>query len=134
MPPTHPHEEIQRKFRETVQKKNKARKIYDAYVWPFIDVTFNKTFRIEAIKLITVPVLIGAMATFLTNEFQKERNQNQILEDYFNQMEKLTLEADLISKEPKAGSIILARGRTIATLAELDLKRKNQTGYPENSG
>jgi len=99
--------------------------IWEVAWWPF-DLCFNKLFQLNAIKVLAIPIALALFGTWASQRFQAEANQNQILEDYFNQLEKLVLDADLREEEPKSGVTILARGRTVTALSELDLKRKNQ--------
>ena len=82
--------------------------------------------KLEWVKLLAVPLALGAAGSIITAQIQREANQNSVLKAYFDQLEELTFNQGLLAEEPQTGAIVLARGRTIATLRELDLQRKTQ--------
>ena len=82
--------------------------------------------KLEWVKLLAVPLALGAAGSIITAQIQREANQNSVLKAYFDQLEELTFNQDLLAEEPQTGAIVLARGRTMAVLRELDLQRKTQ--------
>lgn len=86
-------------------------------------VTFPK---LELVKLLAVPLVLAAAGSIITGQIQREANQNAVLKAYFDKLETLTFEQDLLAETPKEGAIVLARGRTVAALRELDLSRRSQ--------
>jgi uncharacterized protein YjbI with pentapeptide repeats len=64
--------------------------------------------------------------TTLQTQVQREANQNSALKAYFDQLEKLTFDRELLADKPNTGAIPLARGRTVAALRELDHERRKQ--------
>lgn len=88
---------------------------------------FVMTFpKLEIVKLLAVPLVLAISTSVITTTFQQERDQITTLDDYFDQLDKLTSERDLLEETPKSGAIVLARGRTVATLRKLDSKRRQQ--------
>jgi uncharacterized protein YjbI with pentapeptide repeats len=82
--------------------------------------------KLEWVKLLAVPLALGFMGSVITSQIQREANQNAILKAYFDQLETLIFEHSLLSEIPAPGAVVLARGRTVAALGELDLKRRSQ--------
>jgi uncharacterized protein YjbI with pentapeptide repeats len=77
-------------------------------------------------KLLAVPLVIAAAGSIITGQIQREANQNAVLKAYFDKLEELTFERNLLAETPDEGAIVLARGRTVAALHELDLSRRTQ--------
>lgn len=82
--------------------------------------------HLEWVKLLAVPLVIAAAGSIITGQIQREANQNAVLKAYFDKLEELTFEQKLLAKKPNEGAIVLARGRTVAALRELDLPRREQ--------
>lgn len=86
--------------------------------------------QLEWIKLLAVPVTIAAAGNIITGNIQREANQNSALKDYFAELEKLVFEQSLLptaeGEEPERSTVIIARGKTIAALRELDADRRKQ--------
>jgi uncharacterized protein YjbI with pentapeptide repeats len=82
--------------------------------------------KLEWMKLIAVPLIIAGAGSVISGQVQREANQNSALKAYFDQLEKLTFDRELLAAKPNTGAIPLARGRTVAALRELDYKRKQQ--------
>ena len=82
--------------------------------------------QLEWMKLLAVPLVIAAAGSVITGQVQREANQNAVLKEYFDKLEELTFNQNLLAETPNAGAIVLARGRTVAALRELDLSRRTQ--------
>ena len=82
--------------------------------------------KLEWVKLLAVPLVLAAAGSIITSQFQREENQNKVLKEYFDQLDTLTFEQGLLSAEPDAGALVMAKGRTVAALRELDLPRRQQ--------
>lgn len=82
--------------------------------------------KLEWIKLLAVPLALGTVGSIITAQIQRESNQNAVLKAYLDQLEELTFNQDLLAEEPQTGAIVLARGRTVVALRELDVKRRAQ--------
>jgi uncharacterized protein YjbI with pentapeptide repeats len=82
--------------------------------------------KLEWMKLLAVPLVIAAAGSIITGQIQRESNQNAVLKAYFDKLEELTFEQNLLAETPNEGAIVLARGRTVAALRELDLSRRTQ--------
>ncbi|PZV06602.1 MAG: hypothetical protein DCF32_09490 [Leptolyngbya sp.] len=82
--------------------------------------------QLEWIKLLAVPLVIAAAGSIITGQIQREANQNAVLKAYFDKLEELTFERNLLAETPDEGAIVLARGRTVAVLRELDFARRTQ--------
>lgn len=82
--------------------------------------------QLDWVKLLAVPLVLAAAGSIVTGQFQRESNQNAVLKAYFDKLESLTFDHKLLEKNPDAGAIVLARGRTVAALRELDLRRRIQ--------
>jgi uncharacterized protein YjbI with pentapeptide repeats len=80
----------------------------------------------EWVKLVAAPVILAVATSIITNRFQQEANQNAILKEYFDQLEKLTFAHDLLKEEPNKEAIILAQGRTVVALHQLDRERRTE--------
>ena len=82
--------------------------------------------QLEWMKLLAVPLVIAAAGSIITGQIQREANQNAVLKEYFDKLEELTFGQNLLAATPNEGAIVLARGRTVVALRELDLSRKTQ--------
>jgi len=82
--------------------------------------------KLEWVKLLAVPLVIAAAGSIITRNFQREAEQNRILKEYFALLETFTFEQGLLDEPLDSGVVLLARGRTVATLRELDLLRREQ--------
>lgn len=82
--------------------------------------------NLDWIRLLAVPLVIAATGSIVTGQLQKEANLNQVLKEYFEQLETLIFTQGLLQDEPGTGAIVLARGRTVAAMRELDLERRTQ--------
>ncbi len=82
--------------------------------------------QLEWMKLIAVPLVLTAAGSIISSQIQQESNQITSLRQYFDQLERLTFDQKLLDDKPNTGAIVIARGRTVASLRELDIKRKRQ--------
>jgi uncharacterized protein YjbI with pentapeptide repeats len=82
--------------------------------------------KLEWMKLLAVPLAITLAGSVISRQVQREANQNSALKAYFDQLEKLTFDRELLADKPNTGAIPLARGRTVAALRELDYERRKQ--------
>lgn len=82
--------------------------------------------QVEMVRLVALPLLLAGATSIITQQLQREANQNATLDSYFDHLEKLTFEQGLLDDEPNEGVLLLARGRTIATLKKLEVERANQ--------
>lgn len=82
--------------------------------------------QLEWMKLIAVPLVLAAAGSIISSQIQQESNQITALKQYFDQLERLTFDQKLLDDKPNTGAIVIARGRTVASLRELDIKRKRQ--------
>jgi uncharacterized protein YjbI with pentapeptide repeats len=82
--------------------------------------------KLEWMKLLAVPLIIAGAGSLISGQVQREANQNSALKTYFEQLEKLTFDRELLADKPNTGAIPLARGRTVAALRELDYERRKQ--------
>jgi uncharacterized protein YjbI with pentapeptide repeats len=82
--------------------------------------------KLEWMKLLAVPLAITLAGSVISRQVQREANQNSALKAYFDQLEKLTFDRELLADKPNTGAIPLARGRTVAALRELDHERRKQ--------
>lgn len=82
--------------------------------------------QVEMVKLVALPLILAGATSIITRQLQWEVNQTATLDGYFDHLEKLTFSHGFLNDEPDKGAIVLARGRTIATLRKLDLERKQQ--------
>ncbi|MBD2115259.1 MULTISPECIES: pentapeptide repeat-containing protein [Cyanophyceae] len=82
--------------------------------------------QLEWMKLLAVPLVVAAAGSIITGQIQGEANQIAVLKAYFDKLEELTFSQNLLSETPNEGAIVLARGRTVAALRELDLSRRTQ--------
>lgn len=81
---------------------------------------------LEWMKLIVAPLILAGAGILISNQLQKEASQNATLKAYFDKLETLTFDHKLLTENPDNGAIVLARGRTIAALRELDQKRREE--------
>lgn len=89
----------------------------------------------NTVKLLAVPVFGAIITTATTINEREEKEQIKTFDEYISQIDKLTFEHGLLSEEPSPGAIVLARGRTLATLYKLDAKRrKNLVAFIYTSG
>lgn len=82
--------------------------------------------KLEWMKLLAVPLVIAAAGSIITSQVQREANQNAVLKAYFDKIESLAFEQNLLAATSTEGSRVLAQGRTVVTLRELDLSRRKQ--------
>lgn len=82
--------------------------------------------KLEWVKLLAVPLVVAAAGSIITRNFQREAEQNRILKEYFALLETFTFEQDLLDEPLDSGVVLLARGRTVSALRELDLSRRAQ--------
>jgi len=82
--------------------------------------------KLEWTKLLAVPLALAVATSIITGQFQREANQNAVLKAYFDRLEELTFNQNLLAEKSNQGAIVLARGRTVAALRELDLSRRTQ--------
>lgn len=82
--------------------------------------------QLEWMKLIAVPLVLAAAGSIISSQIQRESSQITALKQYFDQLERLTFDQKLLDDKPNTGAIVIARGRTVASLRELDIKRKRQ--------
>ncbi|MEM6839632.1 MAG: pentapeptide repeat-containing protein [Cyanobacteria bacterium P01_C01_bin.120] len=82
--------------------------------------------KAEWVKLLAVPLAVAVAGTIITRNFQREAEQNRILKEYFALLETFTFERELLTQPLDSGVVILARGRTVAALRELDWSRREQ--------
>lgn len=82
--------------------------------------------QLEWTKLIAVPLILAAAGSIVSSQIQREANQISALNKYFDQLERLTFEQNLLSNNPNNGAIVIAQGRTVSSLRELDIERKRQ--------
>lgn len=82
--------------------------------------------QLEWMKLVAVPLVLAAAGSIISSQIQRESNQITALKQYFDQLERLTFDQKLLDDKPNTGAIVIARGRTVASLRELDIKRKRQ--------
>ncbi|MBW4460422.1 MAG: pentapeptide repeat-containing protein [Nodosilinea sp. WJT8-NPBG4] len=80
----------------------------------------------ELMKILALPLVLAAATSFVTGRLQREANQNAVLKTYFDKLEELTFARNLLAETPNEGAIVLARGRTVAALRELDRSRRTQ--------
>jgi uncharacterized protein YjbI with pentapeptide repeats len=85
--------------------------------------------QLDWMKLLAVPLVIAAAGSIITGQIQREANNNAALKNYFDQLSELVFKNKLITelnKESPLSTTIIARGKTIATLRELDVRRRRQ--------
>ena len=82
--------------------------------------------QLEWMKLIAVPLVLAAAGSIISSQIQREANQISALNKYFDQLERLTFEQKLLDKNPNRGAIVIAQGRTLSSLRELDIERRRQ--------
>ena len=82
--------------------------------------------QLEWMKLIAVPLVLAAAGSIISSQIQRESSQITALKQYFDQLERLTFDQKLLDDKPNTGAIVIARGRTVASLRELDIQRKRQ--------
>jgi uncharacterized protein YjbI with pentapeptide repeats len=85
--------------------------------------------QLDWMKLLAVPLVIAAAGSIITGQIQREANNNAALKNYFDQLSELVFKNKLITDlntESPLPTTIIARGKTIATLRELDVKRRRQ--------
>jgi uncharacterized protein YjbI with pentapeptide repeats len=87
------------------------------------------------VKLLAVPLTIALATNIIGSKLQEEANQIKMLEEYFNQLEVLAFEQDLIDENPSSEATLIARGKTVTALRKLDIERKAQLiGFLQASG
>ncbi|MGB0560349.1 MAG: pentapeptide repeat-containing protein [Spirulinaceae cyanobacterium] len=99
------------------------------FVWeiPKWNITALKLFlQSDIVKILAVPVVAAIITTATTINERREREQVETFDEYLNQIDTLTFEHGLLTEEPSPGAVVLARGRTVATLRKLDLKRRQE--------
>ncbi len=82
--------------------------------------------KLEWMKLIAVPLILAAAGSVISSQIQKESNQIDAFNLYLDQLERLTFDQKLLEDNPNTGAIVMARGRTVAALHDLDIKRTRQ--------
>jgi uncharacterized protein YjbI with pentapeptide repeats len=82
--------------------------------------------QVEMVKLVALPLILAGATSIITRQLQWEANQAATLDGYFDHLERLILEEGLLDDDPKNGAVVLAIGRTIATLRKLDPERRQQ--------
>jgi len=82
--------------------------------------------QLEWMKLIAVPLVLAAAGSIISSQIQREANQISALNKYFDQLERLTFEQKLLGENPNSGAIVIAQGRTLSSLRELDIERRKQ--------
>lgn len=111
------------------QSEDPILKFVRFFVWeiPKWNITALKLFlQSDIVKLLAVPVVAAILTTTTTISERREREQVETFDEYLNQIDKLMLEHGLLSDKPDPGAVVLARGRTVATLRKLDLKRRRE--------
>lgn len=89
-----------------------------------------ETPKSEWIKLLaaplTIPIILAIATSIITERLQRENTQNATLEKYFDHLERLILEENLLADLPNPEATIMARARTITALHQLDTERQIQ--------
>ncbi|MEM8638253.1 MAG: pentapeptide repeat-containing protein [Cyanobacteria bacterium P01_G01_bin.54] len=112
-----------------IQSKNPIAQFTRFFVWeiPKWNITALKLFlQSDIVKILAVPVVAAIITTTTTINERREREQVETFDEYLNQIDTLTFEQGLLTDEPSPGAVVLARGRTIATLRKLDLQRRKE--------
>jgi uncharacterized protein YjbI with pentapeptide repeats len=78
----------------------------------------------KIIGLLTLLTTVTSIAIGVGN--QRESYQNNLIKEYFEHLENLSIQMNLMTDDRKAGAVELARGRTVVLLRELDLAKKKQ--------
>jgi hypothetical protein len=99
--------------------------VWDAPKWALTGLLV-KLPKAEWVKLLAVPLAVAVAGTIITRNFQREAEQNRILKEYFALLETFTFERKLLTQPLDSGVVILARGRTVTALRELDRTRREQ--------
>ncbi|WP_448169545.1 pentapeptide repeat-containing protein [Leptolyngbya iicbica] len=99
--------------------------VWDAPKWALTGLLV-KLPKAEWVKLLAVPLAVAVAGTIITRNFQREAEQNRILKEYFTLLETFTFERELLTQPLDSGVVILARGRTVTALRELDRDRREQ--------
>ncbi|MFG6105410.1 pentapeptide repeat-containing protein [Leptothoe sp. EHU-05/26/07-4] len=95
--------------------------VWDSFWWLLFSAP-----KLEWVKLLAVPLVLAGAGSIISSQFQREANQNATIKEYFDQLDTLTFQQGLLSDAPKPGAIVLAQGRTVAALRQLDISRKQQ--------
>ena len=76
------------------------------------------------VKLLAAPVVLSIAGAWITARFQEENRQNETINKYFEQVEKLVVDQgiDLLRLDNPIRPII--KGKSVAVLRSIDLKRK----------
>jgi uncharacterized protein YjbI with pentapeptide repeats len=109
-----------------IKLRKPASKSFKSVTWDFPRWFLYSLPQLEWMKLIAVPLVLAAAGSIISSQIQREANQISALNKYFDQLERLTFEQKLLDKNPNSGAIVLAQGRTISSLRELDIERKRQ--------
>jgi uncharacterized protein YjbI with pentapeptide repeats len=82
--------------------------------------------QMEWIKLLALPLVIAAASSIITGQIQQEVNQSALLKNYFEQLSELVFKHNLLTGDEKTqkAAAIIARGRTITALRELNIGRR----------
>lgn len=76
-------------------------------------------------KLLGVPLTLSIVGTAATNQFQEESRQNEIVTNYFKEMEKIIIDEKIDLSKPENKPVLnLIQGRTQAVLADVDNDKK----------
>ena len=115
--------------RPFIQLKNPATQALKFIAWETPKWFLFSLPKLEWMKLLAVPLVIAAAGSIISGQIQRENTQNRALQAYFDQLDTLTFERNLLAElpeKPDTGAIVLARGRTVAALRELDHQRREQ--------
>jgi uncharacterized protein YjbI with pentapeptide repeats len=117
-------------FRVASLRGNIAASKFKKCVSKLLRMLWIETPKSEWIKLLaaplTIPIALAIATSIITERLQRENTQNAALEKYFDYLEKLILEENLLADSPNPEATIMARARTITALHQLDSERQNQ--------
>ncbi len=76
------------------------------------------------VKLLAAPVALSLAGAGITARFQEENRQNETINKYFEQVEKLVVDKNIDLSKTDDVVRTLIKARSLATLRSIDLKRK----------
>ena len=79
---------------------------------------------LELVKLLAFPIILSFTGVVITSRVQEENRQTQVLNKYFEQMDKLFLNPNLDLAESDNSVRLLIKSRSVATLRNVNLTRK----------
>ena len=78
----------------------------------------------EWMKLLAAPLVLSAAGALITSKLQEESQKTNTLNNYFDEIETLVFERELLDPQKDSPARLIAKSRSSAILRDLDVKRQ----------